>query len=138
MPTKKKKSVAKSSHRAWSYPLRNGRQKDRDNNPECGDDQDLVKLEDFEKHPIKDPGYIRIVIADPAITPQLAAEIAAKLGGLNATAAWPTTVIEARTLLEINMDNFNSIDTIVREPLPNGEFSITNRPLGGPPLAPMV
>ncbi|KAI8305204.1 hypothetical protein K4K59_012309 [Colletotrichum sp. SAR11_240] len=81
MPTKKK-SVPKSSHRAWSYPLRNRRQKDRDNSPECGDDQDLVKLEDFEKHPIKDPGYIRIVIADPAITPQLAAEIAAKLGGL--------------------------------------------------------
>ncbi|KAI8201146.1 S-M checkpoint control protein rad4 [Colletotrichum sp. SAR 10_86] len=82
MPTKKKKSVARSSHRAWDYPLRNRRQKNRDNNPECGDEQGLVKLEDFEEHPTKDPGYVRIVISDPAITPELTAEIAAKLGGL--------------------------------------------------------
>lgn len=41
-----------------------------------------MKLEDFEKDPTKDLGYIRLVITDAAMTSELSAKITAKLGGL--------------------------------------------------------
>ncbi|KAH0424821.1 hypothetical protein CcaCcLH18_11319 [Colletotrichum camelliae] len=78
----KKKSAPIQSHRAWGYPPRNRRRKTRDSKLESRDDQDLMKLEDFEKDPTKDPGYIRLVITDADVTSELAAKMAAKLGGL--------------------------------------------------------